>query len=256
MPRLEAELTSNADCPWDEFDPDWYVEKNYGTLRDDDQQILTLVRDFFSEVVTGQRRGRGIDLGAGANLYPALTMLPFCTEVTLAERGASNRQWLRDQVTRPTGYGPSWDPFWVELTAARPYQAVRDPRAALRERARIQFGDVFKLGRRQWDLGTMFFVAESLSAREREFKQATHHFVNSLRIGAPFAAAFMKDSRGYTVGSHRFPAVAVNEVDVEHCLSAVAKVSKIVPIRMFTPLREGYGGMILALGTAAGKGTS
>jgi hypothetical protein len=50
--------------------------------------------------------------------------------------------------------------------------------------------------------------------------------------------------------------VAVNEVDVEHCLSAVAKVSKIVPIQMFTPLREGYGGMILALGTAAGKGTS
>jgi hypothetical protein len=256
MPGLDVELKANADCPWDEFDPDWYANHNYRTLRPDDQQILETVRDFFSAEVTGQRRRRGIDLGSGANLYPSLAMLPFCDEVTLAERGASNRQWLRDQINRPAGFEDSWDAFWSRLTAALPYQRLRDPRKALRERARVQFGDAFKLGKRQWDLGTMFFVAESLTAREREFQQATWRFVNSLRIGAPFAAAFMKNSRGYTVGSHRFPAVAVNEVDVEHCLSAVAKVGKIVPIRLFTPLREGYEGMILALGRAAGKGSN
>jgi hypothetical protein len=253
MSRLEVELTSNADCPWDDFDPDWYANHNYRTLREDDQQLLMLVRDFFSEAVTRQRRRRGVDLGAGANLYPALTMLPFCDEVALAERGAANRRWLRDQLTRPGGYGPSWDPFWRELAVAPPYRDLPDPRTALRERARVQFGDAFKLGTRRWDVGTMFFVAESMTAREREFQQATWAFVYSLRIGAPFAAAFMKNSRGYTVGSHRFPAVAVNEIDVRHCLSTVARVSEIVPIRMFKPLREGYQGLILALGWARAR---
>jgi glycine/D-amino acid oxidase-like deaminating enzyme len=31
MSRLEVELTSNADCPWDDFDPDWYANHNYRT---------------------------------------------------------------------------------------------------------------------------------------------------------------------------------------------------------------------------------
>lgn len=250
MPRLITEPKFNADFAWDEFDPDWYAKHNYDTLLEDDREILSRVRDFFTDVLDGRRLPRGIDVGAGANLYPSLAMLPFCSEITLSERGAANRRWLDEQIKGPAGYGRSWDAFWHLLSEKQPYRELPDPRRALRDRARIQHGDVFKLGRRQWDLGTMFFVAESLTAREREFRIAAHRFVNSLRIDAPFAAAFMRNSLGYTVATQRFPAVAVNEVDVEHCLSEVAQLLEVVPIRLVTQRRDGYDGMVLALGRA------
>lgn len=37
--------------------------------------------------------------------------------------------------------------------------------------------------------------------------------------GAPFMAAFMKNSLGYNVGRHWFPAVAIVEDEVENCLA-------------------------------------
>lgn len=250
MPLPHTSCPANADCPWDQFDPEWYVNHNYHTLREDDKHILELMRDFFAKSLAGRQLGRGLDLGTGANLYPALAMLPFCEEITLMERGAANRRWLRSQISGPEGYSQSWDPFWETLAKETAYAQCIDPRKMLGERARVEYGDVFQLGQRQFDMGTMFFVAESITARLEEFQEATQRFVGSLRIGAPFAAAFMNKSDGYTVGNHRFPAVAVTEEDVTRCLSEVAEIAKLVLVRSNKPLREGYQGMFLALGKA------
>src|SRR3712207_4648944 len=98
----------NSHFPWDDFDPNWYFDHNYKELRDDDRQIVELVRDFFATLdLPGG--SSGIDAGAGSNLYPALTMLPFCNEITLYEYAASNVAWLRREVQ---SYSPSWDPWW------------------------------------------------------------------------------------------------------------------------------------------------
>jgi hypothetical protein len=246
MPAVRTDLTGNAECAWDEFDPEWYVDHNYRTVREDDRRILQQVRDFFA--TTDRPLGRGIDVGAGPNLYPALAMLPLCHEVTLWERSRSNVAWLNREVER---FSQSWDAFWNVLLSRPRYADLDDPRQALRERARVWNGDIFRLGRRQWDVGTMFFVAESITANRGEFQRAVERFIRALKPGAPFAAAFMKNSTGYAVSGHRFPAVAVNERDVEQCLSSLdCQALKISPIPSVTPLRAGYDGMILALGWA------
>src|SRR5690606_18943386 len=148
VPHAHTGSPANVDCPWDQFDPEWYVDHNYGVLREDDKDILKWMRDFFVEFLGENRHYRGIDLGAGANLYPALAMLPFCDEITLVERGAANRRWLRREISGPHGYRGTWDPFWETLAEAEPYARCADPRKALRDRARVQYGDVFQLARR------------------------------------------------------------------------------------------------------------
>jgi hypothetical protein len=253
MSRPVEQPKGNADCPWDDFNPEEYAAHNYGILRAEDHELLKLIRDYFTDVGTDKRFRHGIDLGAGPNLYPSLAMLPFCDEITLRERGKENRRWLKQQITRAEGYDESWDLFWDVLRPVRPYDRIKDPRAALRERARVQYCDVFRFTQqRSWGIGTMFFVAESITAQWGEFQKAARQFVKTLRIGAPFAAAFMRNSRGYTVGTHRFPAVAVDEGKIEHTLAGVAEVDEITRIRVNekAPLRDGYEGMILALGRA------
>lgn len=236
---------SNAAYDWDEFDPELYVEANYRELYDDDATILGEVGRYFEHEASRTRGLQGIDVGAGANLYPTLSMLPYCETVTLFERSRANRNWLVGQRER---YSEIWNPHWQLLAERESYQAI-DPRECFRQRMRVRYGDIFRPpGRERWDIGTMFFVAESITPQEREFYTALDNFVGMLKPGAPFAAAFMRESRGYRVAGIDFPAVSITPVDVEHRLEPLVDYLEVLPVVSSKPLREGYKGMILALG--------
>jgi len=239
----------NADVDWDTFDPEIYRTHNYLSLRDDDRQIMVAMRDFFADAkVTG---GRGVDVGAGANLYPSLAMLPFCARLDLREFSKPNVRWLNQQIKR---YDQKWDPFWSVYRQNRIYARIRDPRAALAAVANARQFNLFGLPERRWDLGTMFFVACSMSNDIKEFYEAVARFVRALKVGAPFAVAFMEGSAGYPVGDADFPAVGIHVQEVAESLTGVAYDDVIITrITGGDPLRDGYsGGMILAMGRAAG----
>ncbi|MDP9830788.1 SCO2525 family SAM-dependent methyltransferase [Kineosporia succinea] len=251
---------------WKDFEPSAYWHHNYASLREDDRAILEHVGGFFSEYhrehprVAGGPRVTGIDVGSGSNLYPALAMLPWADEILLTDHSPSNVAWLRGALA---GQQPDtdadgawvWLPFWETLRAYDGYDAATDPRRELTRRCSVEQRDVFQLqadGR--FGIGTMFFVAESLTSYENEFEEATEHFLRSLAPGAPFAAAFMDKSLGYVVGDKSFPAVReVDSLRVDVTLrqfGAKARVTKI-PVPGNDPLRDGYDGMIIAVGTTA-----
>jgi hypothetical protein len=239
-------VVTNADLDWNTFNSDWYSDHNYRTLRDDDQQILELVRDYFSR--SSVRNASGIDVGTGPNLYPALSLLPFCSSVDLWEHSTANVRWLEAQVP---DFSTQWQPFWNVLAQAPVYAELDDPRAALRARTTVKQASVFDLPARQWSLGTMFFVACSLSGAVAEFERAVTSFVRALTYGAPFAAAFMAGSSGYDVDTQRFPAVCINETDVRRCLASLAYDVTVYPITTQSPVRDGYLQMLLATGKSA-----
>jgi hypothetical protein len=250
--RGPVKIPGNADFVWESFDSAAYLDHNYKTLRADDSEILGRVRDHFADhFAEADADGRdlglsGGDVGAGPNLYPALSLLPWCDEIELVEYSLANCAWLRREVKH---FGVNWDPFW-ELLRERPaYAAVADPRQRLAETARVVQGSALERGERTWDIATMFFVAESISGRFVEFRAVTAEFVRRLRPGAPFAAAFMEGSIGLDVGNVRYAAVPVGPRDVADCLAAETSV-RVERISLAdNPLRQGYTGMLLALGT-------
>lgn len=239
----------NADFEWAEFDSAWYFEHNYMTLRDDDAQILRGMRDFFSDAV-GDFQGKRVDVGTGTNLYPALAMLPFCEEINLLDLALPNIRWLEQEVGR---ISPSWQEFWKVLSTDMRYSTIGNPQPHIATKVKIAQHSVFDLPAETWDIGTMFFVAESISTARIEFELAIKRFLGALRPGSAFGAAFMAGSVGYDVGTSHFPAVSVDAADVHSCLSAVAHRLRVTSIESNTPLRDGYDGMLLATGIA-GKG--
>ncbi|MEV0277052.1 SCO2525 family SAM-dependent methyltransferase [Streptomyces sp. NPDC050610] len=243
-------LCLNRDAPWDSFDSQSYTQHNYSALRPDDEEIINVVRDYFSDHFRTNPEWpvSGIDVGAGANLYPALSLLPWCDEITLYERSAQNVDWLRNQIPR---YGDSWDPFWQVLCKEEEYQDITNPRARFAGSVTVEEGDLFRLPDRlrNQGVGTMFFVAESLSTSHREFEGAVAAFIGSLAPGAPFAAAFMENSGGYLVGDELFPACEVDSAKVEASLDPHAAVEILERFGLPEgPVREGYTGMVLACG--------
>ncbi len=236
---------------WAAFDPIAYVERNYRDVNAEDAEILRIVRDHFADHFrTTHTTGpvSGIDVGAGPNLYPALAMLPWCGEITLLEYSPANVRYLENQVA---SYDAHWDHFWDVLSEHEAYRALEsDPRERFRRAVEVKKGSLFDLARDEgrWSLGTMFFVAESMTTSWQEFRLGVERFLRALTPGAPFAAAFMEHSEGHYAGEHFFPACDVGESEVHASLERLADDLKIMRPVSSACLREGYGGMILACG--------
>lgn len=250
-------LRHNRDVAWDSFDPIAYWQHNYQSFRRDDRSILRLVgKHFQGHFGNRPPAGRtGLDVGSGANLYPALAMLPWCEKIVLTDHSAANVAWLRQAIAQ---LPPSWEPFWSELVGTARYRPAdfAAARQLLAARGEVRRRSVFASDDGiRYDLGTMFFVAESMTNYPEEFEEATTRFLAALRPAAPFAAAFMDSSEGYLVADRSFPAVKSVTVDrVRAVLTGLGADATVTKIHVLAedPLREGYDGMIVAVGTVAG----
>jgi hypothetical protein len=252
----------NADFPWDKFDPVDYLDHNYRIMRDDDRQVLEFVRDFFvrmAPTLSGRSELRGIDVGTGPNLYPALAMLPFCAKLTLYEYSKSNVDWLTSQRA---GHWPTWHPVWAHFWRVLCEQPIyarahrSDMGRELARRVDVVWGSVFDLdgaSHGHYDVGTMFFGPESLSTRTSEFHAAMDHLLDVLRPNAPFAIGLMEHSKGYGVGNNTFPATDIGLEDVTKYLKRRSRGlihERVSPGDV--PLRDGYTGMMVVCGRVAG----
>lgn len=245
-------LVSNADAPWDLFESQAYLQQNYSKLHELDRRIIKIVAKFFESVGDELHGAHGIDVGSGTNLYPALAMLPVTSSIEFWERSEKNVAWLRESLSSADLIsGTSWQQFWDLLRASsNAYKRIDDPGAELRRRVINEptKRDIFELPKAQWDVGTMFFVAESITELYKQFEEATRTFLNALKPGAPFVVAFMRDSKGYDVGKIKFPAVAVREREVQRALRGIATDWKLQTIFSEESFREGYEGMMLVTG--------
>jgi hypothetical protein len=248
----------NADAPWNTFSSHDYWRRNYRELQAEDQEIIRRVSNFFIGAFAHRPPAqRGIDVGSGTNLYPALLMLPWTEQILLTDYSESNISWLREQLADDASSW-TWRPFWQQMRESKGYREVDSPRKLLREAcvgepeyAGIEQRSVFDLPTARWDLGTMFFVAESITKSPEEFRAAVARFVGSLKPGAPFAAAFMAGSDGYEVARTVFPAVPITTDHVRRHLTELgASELSVEMTETEHRVRDGYTGMIVATGFA------
>jgi hypothetical protein len=263
-------MEKNSSIDWDRFDPVTYQKQNYSPrVRDDDARIIRAIcghfKKHFLEHPQTEDYPIGVDMGAGSNLYPAMTMMPLTDEIVLIDTSQSNLDWLESE-TRLLRSGDRealdrWDPYWDRARkAGNPWLnttlAWMMARTALHPfRIHPSRADLLSLGMEQaFDLGTMCFVAESMTSSRAEFAAAVCSFLRSLRPGAPYAIACMAESTGYAVGGVDYPAVSVTADDLFATLAKCQYIGRevvhvqVIPVPEDGPLREGHRGMLLALG--------
>jgi hypothetical protein len=246
----------NADGRWETFSSHEYWRVNYKDMQAEDQEIIGRVNRFFRRVFNGRPGAqRAIDVGSGTNLYPALLMLPWTEQILLTDHSESNVRWLRGHVM-DDDVPWAWHPFWRKMRGFEGYRQIDEPRGQLRRactghpgQAGIEQRSVFDLPQARWQLGTMFFVAESITEDREEFRAAIDAFVGSLQPDSPFAATFMAGSSGYPVGGEPFPALRVTLDDVmDHFKELNVSGLNVDLLRTAKRVRKGYEGMIVATG--------
>lgn len=258
LSSMAGAASRNADAPWNNFSSEDYWCHNYVTVQPEDQEIIDWTSSFLIRAFANRDRVRcAIDVGSGANLYPALLMLPWTDQILLSDFSASNVSWLRHRILDDDSTW-EWQPFWDEMDKHQGYRQIGDPRKQLREacksehgRAGIEQRNVFDLPSAQWDLGTMFFVAESITQDDAEFHAALRCFIGALTPDAPFAVAFMAGSAGYPVAGIPFPALPITANDVvEQFAKLGVKDLSVHENQTQVRVRPGYTGMIVATGFA------
>jgi NNMT/PNMT/TEMT family len=252
----DGRVQHNAVPDWEAFPSDEYWRCNYQNVQAEDQEIIHRVNVFFRRAFSG--RGpvqRAIDVGSGTNLYPALLMLPWTEQILVSDLSAQNVNWLRRHVM-DDGAPWTWQPFWREVRDFEGYRQMAEPRRHLRRactghpgHAGFEQRSVFDLPRGQWQLGTMFFVAESITEEFEEFREAIDGFVGALQPYSPFAATFMAGSDGYIVKGISFPALPITADDVAEQFKRLGVSELSVDLLQTADrVRDGYEGMIVATG--------
>lgn len=258
---VDVTCVHNAEAPWDEFSSLEYWRHNYSKVQPEDREIIHRVCHFFMRAFANRERADlAIDVGSGSNLYPALLMLPWANNILLTDYSAANVGWLQEEVMSVNSSW-NWQSFWQEMSQCAGYRQISVPRKQLREmclgepgRTGIEQFSVFDLPREQWQLGTMFFVAESITQDPDEFRAAVNGFIGALQPGAPFAAAFMAGSVGYPVAGIPYPALQITPKDVTERFSEFGVRDLNVYLNKTSHrVRKGYDGMILATGIVGGR---
>jgi hypothetical protein len=249
----DSDPIRNDAVQWSDFDADEYYKFNYRSVLPEDEQIIQCASKFLIEACGPPSAARrAVDVGAGANLYPSLLMIPWAERIVLTEYAPDNIDWLRKNVADGLDDWP-WQPFW-DLVADLPgYRSVDDPRRRLAAVQQIRTLSIFDLPPRAWDLGSMFFVADGMTTDEEEFECAVRAFLDALLPGSPFLMAFMEGSGGYDVRGIRFPSVRVTEGSLDSLLAnlPITGASVLRTDNSVRRLRTGYDAMLLVTGFVA-----
>ncbi|MGW2572880.1 hypothetical protein [Streptomyces sp. NPDC001537] len=238
----------NRDASGDAFDPAAYMERRFEGFHPQDAEILSIIGEYFSHRkyhAYSDRVIHGIDAGARPNLYPALSMLPWCSEITLINPLAQNIDYLSAQLPY---FDSQWEAHWDILCKNQPYADI-DPRERLAQVAQIEHGSLMDLGRHKgrWTMGTMLFAADVLATTAEEFQLGVNRFMRSLAPGSPFAMAFMRDIEGHKKRKRTLGYIPT-ESDVHATISPLSHDFTICTISSGTPETDAF----LAYGERAG----
>ena len=240
----------NDAAAWSDFDADEYWNINYSSVLPEDAEIIQCASKFLIEACGPPSRSKSaVDVGADANLYPALLMLPWAERIVFTEYASPNINWLIENLADGPGEW-QWQPFWDLVADRACYRAVEQPRRRLAAVHAVRTVSIFDLPPRTWDLGSMFFVADGMTTDAAEFELAVRSFLNALKPGSPFMMAFMEGSSGYDVHGVRFPAVRVTPESLDALLTdlPVTGASVLRTDNSIRRVRHGYDAMLLVTG--------
>lgn len=241
-------LIGNTNVDWNAFDSEAYCEHNYQKFRPHNAGIVASIAEYLKD--EANKFSTCADIGTGSNLYPSLALVPWARRIDLYDPSTAIRAWLENELQSD---GERWNPYWQVLYGSAPSKyKKRLDWAKFKKLANIIEGGINNLPERKYDIATMFFVAESVTSVHAEFEQLTIKSVASVRPGGKFLSAFMLGSTGYPVGDVRYPAVKLTEDSLDFLRSLLSDTYDIPIERGRSPVRNGYSGMHLLMGTVRG----
>ncbi|MFD0313100.1 class I SAM-dependent methyltransferase [Streptomyces flavalbus] len=240
--------TRNDDVDWDRWPIADYLAENYRAVHPADAAVIAHHAGFYRGL-PADGLARGVEFGAGPNLYPLVCASAVCRRLDAVEAGSGNVAYLRRQIDH--GPDPSWLPFHALARRLDP----RVPATLARALARVDVvhADVRELPAGGYDLASMHFVAEGATEDRAEFAAFCRLFARCVAPGGYLVAAFMENMPTYRIGpASRWPGCPVDAGTVRAVFAPLTRDLAVTRIDA-DPTLPDYGdtGMVLLTGRAA-----
>jgi hypothetical protein len=143
------------------------------------------------------------------------------------------------------GADPSWSAFYEECRRRLP--SLPPNLDAALSIVEVTHAAAVGVASDAYDLGSMHFVAESITEDVDEFAALCARFARAVRPGGPLVAAFMENMGSYRLGDgSTWPAVRVNSDIVRTAFAGHATAIEVTRINADPTLPDyGYTGMVL-----------
>lgn len=245
---------------WQMFDPYEYAMRNYGKeiVVEDIQIINGIIAACAHLGLVPQSLEHIADVGTGSNLYPLMLTVPFLkrdAKIDVLEFTQSNREYLQKTAAGTVGpdHATIWDKF-EQLMVEVGGEQYAGSMALAKQKANIQFGDIFNLPKAKYDLVSSYFVAESIVDSHLPFRTAIKSLAQAIKPETGILMiAHMLESEGYFAGvGTNFPAVKLTVNQLAEAYRDADLDFVIVPVSdngSDYKVREGYHGMAFVVAT-------
>lgn len=224
---------------WTQFDPQKYLKNNYIQLHEEDKRIITLLAAFYQKV---PRLKLACEIGVGPNLYPLMAALPVTKKIEAIDYTTNNLLYLRKQKIHIDAF---WNIYW-KLFQKESNRYYVDLKTNFQSKTIIRKGNIYSLPKERFDLSSMHFCAESITADKNQFVNACHRFIFSVKHNGYLVASFMENSKNYYVESTLFPSFPINKRILKQVFEPYTTNLVIHRIhKAKKALRQGYTGMLL-----------
>ncbi|REF94597.1 NNMT/PNMT/TEMT family protein [Asanoa ferruginea] len=245
----QSRVARNADVDWDAWPVEEYLQENYAELHAADRAVIA----HHSAALAGLAPGsidRGVEIGAGPNLYPLMLTGAACRAVDAFEPSAANLAYLRRQLQ--DGPDAHWAEFFAHCREANPQ--LPSSMETVLARIRVVRGGVLDVGAGKYGLASMNFVAESVTESAAEFRQFCEAFISAVRPGGVLVASFMENMARYRIaGGQEWPGHPVDSATVADVFSPHVIELEVSRIPADPGLPDwGYTGMVLLSARRAG----
>lgn len=242
------------------FNPRDYLKEYYSKIGLENYSLLK----FFARAYKNfNRRVTILELGGGPTVYQLISAAEVAAEIHFADYLDSNldevRKWVRGDKD-----AFDWRPFIKEALIQEERDSVNQNKIVEREKiikqkiTKFLHCDVFNSNpmgsayKKFYDVVSVNFVAESITAHYGKWKEAMQNIVSTLKKGGVLIITALIGAEFYLVGNKRFPAVPITEKDIRRVLKEL-KFAKdpelVVTIPAETDERDptgyqGYKGLI------------
>ncbi|WP_338015582.1 class I SAM-dependent methyltransferase [Streptomyces sp. CB03234] len=231
----------NADADWDQWPVTAYLAENYRRMHASDATVIRHHAGFYRQF-PADGVGRGLEFGAGPNLYPLMVAAAVTRRIDALEPSAANVAYLAGQLDRPDA---GWDTFYALCRSLDP--RLPESLTEALSRVRVLHADATAVPAGAYDLASMNFVAESVTEDADEFAELCGLFIHSVHPGGHLVAAFMENMPSYHIGAGLvWPAFPVDTAAVRHVFAPYTERLRITRVDK-DPTLPDYGdtGMVL-----------
>ncbi|MBI2008160.1 methyltransferase domain-containing protein [Candidatus Amesbacteria bacterium] len=235
-----------------QFKPGLYLREYYNHVGRENREILNFLHRAYLNIFSQISNASVLELGGGPTVYQLISLAKYSVSINFTDFSASNLTEIQKWINAQSDAFP-WKKFIRYVLKAEGVSGSSKNIARRENSIRAKIKKIFQLDirhlpekRKQYDLISSHFMAESITDNHNEWKSALQNLTAFIKPGGYLISSIILSASLYHVGRRRFSAVPIQESEVIFQLTNL-NLSILDTHFVQAESNQGYSGIFMVL---------